>query len=265
MKDVLAAAATAWPDLPAPDETFGEAVAARAGDGDAHALQVGDLFVAFHAAAGHPRAVAHVEGLVSGLRNALKRTGAGEQLVRDLLAELPGDLLAARTDRPARILGYSGRGPLGAWLRVVAVRAIVERRRQTKRAPHVARTIGERATEAYDPELELLRRRYTDELEGAFARAFDALSPEQRLLLTQHHVDGLSIDRLAVLHGIHRATAARRVASVREALFEGVRVILVDELRIGDETFESIVRLVRSEIDINLDRHAESWHALGAE
>lgn len=260
----IAAVTKTWPDLPSPDEAFVAAVEARAAHDGAGAprleeLRVDDLFVVHHAVRGQARAVAHVTSLVAGLRAALRRTGASEQAIADLCAELPADLLAEREGLPPRILGYSGRGPLGAWIRVVAVRTIVERRRKDRREPRSAGEVGERAAATHDPELDLLRRRYADELTTAFAASFDRLDADERLLLQQHHVDGLSIDRLAVLHGVHRATAARRVAAARDALFEGVRDILRHELRIGDETFDSIVRLVKSEIEINLDRHAESW------
>lgn len=129
----------------------------------------------------------------------------------------------------------------------------------------VSSRIGEHAAHGYDPELALLRRRYARELELAFDKSFAALAMEQRLLLQQHHIDGLSIDRLAKLYGIHRATAARRVAAVREALLASVRATLVSQLGIGEETFESIVRLVQSEMDINLEHHAACWPRIGAE
>lgn len=265
MDDQISAAAAAWPDLPAPDASFARALRERAPEGDLGSLHIADLFLAYHAARGHAGAVAHVRNLVRGLKTAMRRTGADEQTIADLLSDLPSELVAPRGDLPPRILGYSGRGPLVAWLRVVAVRSGVEQRHKVSQRPVSVATLGEHAAAAYDPEIALLRKRYTREVEIAFAQAFEALPREQRLLLQQHHVDGLGIDRLAALHGIHRATAARRVAAARDALFDGVRAILTAELCIGDQTFDSIVRLVRSEIDINLDCHAASWHALGAE
>lgn len=255
MKDALARAAAAHPELPAPDVAFEQALAAKMGEGTPLAeLHVEDLFLAFHASRGEPRAVAALCGLLTALRAPLRRTGADEQAISDLLAELPTDLVAPRADAPPRLLGYSGQGPLGAWLRVVAVRAIVERRRSSARKD-ADEIVAERVVEAHDPELELLRRRYAAELQDAFARAFERLDDGQRLLLRLHHVDGLGIDRIAALHGIHRATAARRAAAAREALLDAVRAILMEKLTIGAPTFDSIVRLVRSEISIHLSRY----------
>ncbi len=256
MKDELARAAAAWPDLPAPDEGFERVLQARVAAGDRlDTLRVEDLFLTYHAAHGSAAAVAAVTALLEPLRTELRRTGADDQIIRDVLAELPADLVTPREGAAPRILGYSGVGPLQGWLRVVAVRAVVLRRKTVRSKP-TEELFAERVAATHDPELEVLRAKYKVELQSAFSRALADLEAEQRLLLQQHHVDGLSIDKLAALHGIHRATAARRLTAAREALFESVRETLVSELRIGADTFDSIVRLVRSEVDLRLSQSA---------
>jgi RNA polymerase sigma-70 factor (ECF subfamily) len=244
----LAAAAVAWPELPAPDEAFAQVVAKL--DDAAH---VGDLFLAHHASRGERVAVDEVRAMLDEQRGALRKTGATQQMIDELLAELPADLLAARDAAPARILGYTGKGPLGAWLRVVALRALVDRRRKAGvhgDDEHVATLAADD-----DPELAMLRRMYKGELEAAFVEAFRALPSDERLLLRQSHIDGLGIDRLALIHGIHRATAARRLAAARTRLFEQIRKILSTRLQIGHDTFASIVRLVRSELAVSLEHY----------
>jgi len=246
----LAAAAAAWPDLPEPDDEFAAVLAGL--DDLAH---VGDLFLAFHGSRGERLAVEQVKQLLEEQRGALRKTGSPAQMIDELLAELPADLLAARDAAPPRIRGYAGKGPLGAWLRVVALRALVDRRR---RAGGAAGDSDEQvATLAADddPELAMLRRMYKGELEAAFVEAFRALAADERLLLRQSHIDGLGIDRLALIHGIHRATAARRLAAARTRLFEQIRKILSARLKIGHDTFASIVRLVRSELAVSIEHY----------
>jgi len=249
--EALAAASRAHPELPA-DDDFAAALVARAGDGQSLGeLQLGDLLLVHHASRGHPEAVAEVARLLDSLRGPLRRTGASPQLIEDLLGDLPADLLAPRPGAPARILGYTGRGPLRAWLRVVAVRHVVERRRRAGGEADddaIARAISP----DHAPELALLRREYAHQLREAFAAAFAALDPDHGLLLRQHYLDGLGIDRLAVLHGVHRSTAARRLAAARDALEERVRAILIERLQIGEETLHSVIRLARSEVELNL-------------
>lgn len=170
--------------------------------------------------------------------HALRRTGATDALITELLSELPADLVGPRAQGEPRILGYSGKGPLGAWLRVVAVRSLVERRRRERTSTSLEDEVSESVIGANDPELELLKHTYKTELERALRTAFGALEPNARLLLVQHHKDGLSVDQLAALYGVHRATAARRVAAARDAFSREVRTVLSRNLAVGGETFD---------------------------
>ena len=253
--EARAAAASAWPDLPPPDEAF-EAFVRDHVDDEAELahLRVGDLFLAYRALGGDGAAIAAIRRLLEGLRAPLRRTGAGAAMIDELIAELPADLVARRGDLEPRLAGYSGRGPLAGWLRVVAVRAVVDRRRRAGAAVDHD-MVEELAAPELDPELALLRRRYGADLTAAFAAEIAELDPVDRLLLRQHYLDRLGIDRLAALHGIHRATAARRLAGIRGDLSAAVRRRLLAQLGVADATLDSIIRLVGSELHLALDRY----------
>lgn len=263
LRDALAAAAAAWPALPPPDDAFVTFARDRLCDGtalDDAALAtcpyLADLLLAHHAIRGDPHAVPAITAQLAALRHPLRRTGADETLIDDLLRDLPAELIAPREDAAPRLHGYRGRGPLPAWLRVIAVRAVVERRRRREGSPaDVDATIAELATPELDPELALLRRRYGDDFRAAFAWAVDGLVSADRALLRQHHIDGVSLDALAGLHRVHRATVARRLAAARGEIFDRVRRRLVHELRVGGDTVDSILRLVRSELDVSLGQY----------
>ncbi|MBL0219087.1 MAG: hypothetical protein IPQ07_35110 [Myxococcales bacterium] len=62
-------------------------------------------------------------------------------------------------------------------------------------------------------------------------------------MLRQYFLDGLTIDVLAELYQIHRATAARRVAAARERLVDSVRGMLKAELGMGDHSVDEIITL----------------------
>ena len=99
-----------------------------------------------------------------------------------------------------------------------------------------------------------LRRTYAREFREAFAAAITELAPEDRALLRQHHIDGVGLDALALLHGVHRATAARRLAAARETIFLKVRRRLLHDLNVGNATVDSILRIVQSDLDLSIDR-----------
>ena len=66
--------------------------------------------------------------------------------------------------------------------------------------------------------------------------------------------DDLSIDEIGVLYGVHRATVARWIASVRESLFELTRRALISRLSIDEGDVDSVLRMIDSQLDISIER-----------
>src|SRR5262249_3528612 len=130
-------------------------------------------------------------------------------------------LLVASGDGPPRIGQYSGRGALGAWVRVAALRV----------ASNLAR--GEREHDTLDdgalagnfaavPELPVLESRSRGAFRAAFRAAFAALEPGERTLLKLHFVDGLSVRKLIPILGVSSATVGRRLLAAQARLGERV-------------------------------------------
>src|SRR5262249_39179513 len=95
-------------------------------------------------------------------------------------------------------------------------------------------------------------RLYRGAFRDAFRAAVKALGDDQRLLLRQNVLDGLSIDRLAVFYRVHRATVARRLESARKALLDGTHRMLAARLQVRAEEVESILRLIASQLEVSL-------------
>ncbi len=255
----LRAAAATWPALPPPDLAFVRSVADRLPPGPAAAaiaaVKIDELLLAYHGARGHVVALQAIRSLLDDLRAPLRRTGASAAQIDELLTDLPGDLCGPRSTGAPRILGFTGRSTLSAWLRVVVVRTVIDRRRRAGAIIDDDEvTLAQTATADLDPELDLLRRTYAREFREAFAAAIAELAPEDRALLRQHHIDGVGLDALALLHGVHRATAARRLAAARETIFLKVRRRLLHDLNVGNATVDSILRIVQSDLDLSIDR-----------
>jgi RNA polymerase sigma-70 factor (ECF subfamily) len=105
-----------------------------------------------------------------------------------------------------------------------------------------------------DPGLAHLKESCRVELKRAFETALGALPRRERLLLRQHHLDRLTIDELAALYQVHRATAARWVARAREELSDAILGELGRRMQVPASEVQSLLRLVRSQLDISLDR-----------
>jgi RNA polymerase sigma-70 factor (ECF subfamily) len=97
---------------------------------------------------------------------------------------------------------------------------------------------------------ELYRRTFRQ----AFAAALASLDAREKNLLRQHVVDGLTVDEIGPLYGVHRATAARWVQRAKGRLLEETRKQFMARARISARECESVLRMVRSRIDVTLGR-----------
>lgn len=142
------------------------------------------------------------------------------------------------------INGYQGRGGLAGWLKVAAVRAAhrVLRQRDTdpaglaQREPTSVDLVDAEAVWS-EQERALLDAEGAQVFRTAFRDAIDRLDPEDQRTLRLHYVDRLSIDALAELWSVHRATAARRVAKLRQ----GIRTEVLQRLQTDFGTSPSSV------------------------
>jgi RNA polymerase sigma-70 factor (ECF subfamily) len=130
-------------------------------------------------------------------------------------------------------------------------------RKENREAPTDDALLEVRAHED-DPELAYMKAAYRASFKTAFQEALESLLPRERTLLKQQIVDGLGIDELGALYQVHRATAARWVQSAREKLLTRTRRTFMLNARISSDECESIMRLVRSQLDMSLHRRLGS-------
>jgi RNA polymerase sigma-70 factor (ECF subfamily) len=257
----IARAIAAWPSVTVDEEQFVRAIAERlASDAPARsldAMQTDDLYLACGCAAGDPGALAGFEERCSFvIARAIAATGASVSVRADLGQVVRQRLLVARANGGTpRIATYSARGSLQAWVRVVATREAArmlprERRQVVAGDDELAGLIADDD----DPEVGYLKRLYRVEFKRAFHAAVEALDDRARLLLRQHTLDGLGIDHLAALHGVHRATAARWVDAAREAVLTGTQRELIRRLRLSRNELASVIRLIQSQLEVSLPR-----------
>jgi RNA polymerase sigma-70 factor (ECF subfamily) len=103
-----------------------------------------------------------------------------------------------------------------------------------------------------DPERAHLQARYGGHFESALAHALGRLELRERTLLKLHFVEKVSFERLAVMFQVHRATVVRWVAAARRRAFEETLAYLRTQLPASDAELNSLLRLVRSQLEISL-------------
>ena len=217
-------------------------------------LHASDLYLACACAHGDPSAVAIFEReYISTLDAPLRSTGLDAHAVDDVRQRVRELLLVGSDDVPG-IASYRGKGQLRSWLRAVAVRQAMMHFRGKRETPVDDAELAGIADVSNDAQLAPWKQQYAAAFREAFEASTKSLSEHDRMLLRQHHLDQLSIDELATLHKVHRATAARWVASARGALLAGVRKRMLEQLAITGGELDSALRLARSQLEVSIHR-----------
>jgi RNA polymerase sigma-70 factor (ECF subfamily) len=217
-----------------------------------------EIFLAGACACGVAAAVDSLQSrYLDRIAQVLSR-GRNPTLVEEAVQQTAAKILVARRGRPPEIADYSGAGPLGGWLRIVALRTLIRMEKQQNRALDPGGAGGDEGgvpVPAPDnPELAYLRKKYNAALEGALADAWEAMPPDVRLLLRLRYQDNVGIDGIAGMENIHRATAARRVRKAEEMLVLHARALLRERVQASDTEIDSVMRLIRSQIHLSARR-----------
>ena len=206
-----------------------------------------DVLWAWACLACDPDALARLEsGPLAAARTHLETMRLDPAIIDDAVQRALARLVADRT----ALASYRGRGPLRAFVRTVVVRYAIAEQRETPRATALTDAF---AAPSPDPELEYMRRLYADHLAAAFTTGWSRLGAHERFLLALQLHEGMTIDDLARVYSIHRATAARRAASARSSLLAHIRACLRDRLAVTDETLDSILRIVTTSVRLPIE------------
>jgi RNA polymerase sigma-70 factor (ECF subfamily) len=245
------------------DEAAFRAHLARVGVGDGPMAHEDDLELAFACALGNDAALREFEARYAReIPAALSRLRADAATIDEVHQLVREKLFVARPGATPKIADYTGKGSLLAWLRAVVVRTALDQKRKQARAPGSPTASGSTdddplmavTSASDDPELEHVRARYQGPFKQAFADALGALEPEDRNVLRLFVVDGLNIEKIGALYGVHRSTVARWIAHARESLVAETRRLLSERLHVDTQEFESLTRLCRSRLDLSLHR-----------
>lgn len=226
-------------------------------------LHVTDLYLAFACAQHDVHAMTHLERVVlPPIYPAVARVTNDVVPVEDVIQVLMTKLLTDDAREEPKLLQYSGRGPLAAWLRVAAVRAALSLRRKKVDEPKTGEELLARVPESggADPEIVHLRARYASEFETAFSEAMQRLEMRERNLLYLHFVEGLTTDQIGLTYSVHGATAARWIGRARQQIFSMTKDILAARLNLSTAEFQSLVGLLLSQLDVSI-RHLLGVHA----
>lgn len=238
-------------------EELAEAIVARVDPADVAAvvsLRAADVALAAACAAGRADAIATFDALFGAeIPRVIART-------RNRALD-PVELRGAAFERlftgdKPKIREYSGAGDLRSWVRTVLVRLSLDLSRKRVERPSDApegKSL-EDALPAGDPEIDYLKGLYRGAFKAAFEQAVSGLDAEDRSLLRMHLVHGSTIDELAGVFRVHRATVARRIGRAREDLVVATKRALMQNLKLDRAEYDSVLRLIESDVHVSLSR-----------
>ena len=260
LRDACARARSELPDLALDAEAL--VAALRRGATGAlrqHLLDchVVDLAVAVAAAHETPGAIEQLErrhhAAIARTCRRFVQPGYAED---DLRQVLRAKLFVPGPDGLAKIAEYRGASSLDAWLRVIATREFIDLTRRKDRPREAAADDDELAgvLAPGDLQLEVIKAEHRQVVVDAMLDAVRSLDAAERHLLRQHLVAGLSIDQLAEMLHVHRATVARRISRARDLLADRTRDLVAARLDVSPDAFPEVYAMVRSKFELSVSR-----------
>lgn len=244
----------AWPSLDLPIEEFGKFIQERPVAPAAPEPIVQDLFLACACSTGVRNALTCFRQEFLPVTIATVRSfDPSPQFAEEIYQLLSETLFVKRPSGVTKIEQYTGQGRLAGFVRT-AVRRIALR--QSANAPKFE---GEEALldqfSRFD-ELETLI--YKLQCERVFSEALRValrrLPRRDRLILRMNLVEKVSTTRLATMYKVSQPTISRWIQRSSRTIFDTVKDLVCDELEVDTRELQSLLSLVRSQIDITISR-----------
>ena len=156
-------------------------------------------------------------------------------------------------DGKPKILQYDGAGPLPKFIGTAA------RRIALRMATKSARFQGEEAlvehfSQIHSQETAILKHQHRDLFNRALAIGLRELSDRERMILRLNLNHRVSTTKLAAMYGVTQPTVSRWIQRAARTIFKKVKELVCDELEIDTRELQSLLFLVRSQIEISISQ-----------
>ena len=187
------------------------------------------------------------------IASTLHRLRLKDPLKEEVQDQLVIELLVGAGDRPPSITTYHGLGKLSHWLRVVTSRVARRALGQEKRTVPSSELLADKLVDhRTGVELSRSKQVYLIAFREAFRQAIGALDARAMNLLKQRYVDELSLQQVGAIYRVHHSTALRWLVEIKRTLLQRTRQGMGERLRIPDEDWSTIFRLIQDDLDVSL-------------
>ncbi|HEU0034400.1 MAG TPA: sigma factor-like helix-turn-helix DNA-binding protein [Kofleriaceae bacterium] len=246
--DLYAEGRAAWPGIEVSPDRFAGAVSGR------DPVDAAEVYLACACAAGDAAAIRAFEArYFACIAPVARRHGLGADDASEI-AQILRQRLFVGDGAPPRVLDYAGKGQLGGLVQVAATRLALNVRRGRKRLDDDEPADDSDAAPAAGADAAYAKAEYREHIRRALEEAAAELPARDRTLLRMHFVDRATIDDIAALYRVHRATAARWVTAAREALVAASRARFVELAKLTEDDSGGLASFVESQLTLSLDR-----------
>jgi RNA polymerase sigma-70 factor (ECF subfamily) len=252
---VFSDARASWPTLELAPEAFSAFLKERfTGLQDIAAETLADLFLACACLHDVPGALrAFRERMFPVVRLASRPFDESEAFAEEVFQQLSGSLFVSQIPGQGKIIRYQGQGALAGFVATAA------RRIALRLSTNAARFDGEAElvhhfSQFDEQEVSLLKLRYRDTFNRALAVALRGLPSRERLVLRMNLVERVSTTRIAAIYRVSQPTVSRWIHRSAKNIFAAVKNLVCDELAIDTRELESLLLLVRSQIEITISQ-----------
>ena len=208
-------------------------------------LAVADLYLACACARGIPAAHAALEHTYAGnLRAALSTLDSRPDFIAEILQRLREKLLVTR-DGETKIESYSGHGPLGAWLRVVAMRTALSLRRERQPELALDDELDAVLDLAPNAEIRVIARELGSDLREILRAAVAAQPSRTRAVMRMYYADNRGVEDIGRVYNVHASSVSRWLAKARTEILMHTRAALIAK-RHSEASLDSLLGHVAS-------------------
>lgn len=255
LQGLVTEAAAAWPGVAVEARAVVALLASKLTGDDritATPVAVTELHLALACARGDNAAVAAFDrAYLEVVPQALAGMKLPKATVEDVRSMVRDKLLLADGDKPPRILDYAGRGRLRGLVQVSATRTAIDRiRLEDKEAELPARELAASA----DVAMSLIKAQYRAAFAEGFSKAVETASRRDRNLLRLHFLGGVTLEQLAQMYNVHRATVVRWIAAARDAVFAATREHVATAIAAPSDELDEMFDLVKSRVELSVER-----------
>ncbi len=256
------AAEAEWAGCRLPPGVFTERLlaAVRAEGGDPilvlEKLHVADLYLAHACALRVPGALeAFAAKHLSRVDEYVRRFRGAAIQGADVRRDLEDALLLGKKGSEPRIGQYTGRGPLSRFVATAARNAALTLLRRRAQEPMLdVDAVASQLVFPPDSTRRLVDSRLDSALRAAVSASLSSLDRRQRTIVRLHLSESVPLTQIARMLKVHQSTVSRALDAAIAHLYAGIRRELREVHGLDDAEMESIVRDVRSQVELSLSR-----------